>query len=319
MLRRGFLAGCLSTILPARHARASNQFRVAAFPTTSSAVPMFASASGLFARHGLNVTIDVVEPGRDPRELFRENFDIIAGIHLFVAAPLAMNESIRAKFFLFHAYNEEHFFESLVVHPEAGIAHMRDLAGRRVLVAQGAGHTQIVRELLRQSGVPNPTSVELIVAPQHGFLEVLRARQADAAFTLEPWGTHLETFHGFPTVSRGLLSHYLFGDGEGLSFFGGVIARQSTLQRQLPAIARLREAWEEAYRLMSTDLDIRRQAVGLVFPDIRIARSVGIPAVVAAREVSGANLQQIQLALDMGGRLGFLTRGVDVTLLAVHV
>jgi hypothetical protein len=41
--------------------------------------------------------------------------------------------------------------------------------------------------------------------------------------------------------------------------------------------------------------------------------------VVAAREVSGANLQQIQLALDMGGRLGFLTRGVDVTLLAVHV
>jgi hypothetical protein len=57
----------------------------------------------------------------------------------------------------------------------------------------------------------------------------------------------------------------------------------------------------------------------LVFPDIRIARSVGIPAVVAAREVSGANLQQIQLALDMGGRLGFLTRGVDVTLLAVHV
>ena len=280
---------------------------------------MFAQASGLFARHDLNVMIDIVEPGRDPRDLFREGFDIVAGVHLFVAAPLAMDERIRARCFLFHAYNEDHLFESLVVQPESGIAYMHDLAGRRVLVAQGAGHSRIVRELLRQSGIPDPTSVELVVAPQHRFLEILRARQADAAFTMEPWGTNLETFHGFPMIARGLLSHYLFGDGEGLAFFGGVIARQSTLQRQLPALARLREAWEEAYRMMFTDLDIRRQAVSMVFPDIPIARSVGIPAVVAAREMSGANLQQIQLALDMGGRLGFLTRSVDVTLLAVNI
>jgi ABC-type nitrate/sulfonate/bicarbonate transport system substrate-binding protein len=319
MLRRGFLAVCASTAMMANSAAAERNFRIAAYPTASSAIPMFARSAGMFARSDLSVTIISVSPDADPEELFRQGFDIVSGVHLFRAVPLVIDERIRARFFLFHAYNADHLFETLVAHPQSGITNLTDLAGRRVLVAQGAANLRIVRELLRRAGLPADAPVELIARPQHRFPDLLRAREADAAFALEPWGTTLETFHGFPIVARALLSHYMFEDEDGLAFFGGVIARQSVLRDRLRAMARLQEAWKEAYRTILADRDLRQQAVRLVFPDVPIAPTVGVPAVVAARDMSGTDLKQLQAALDMGRNLSLLSQRFDVTMLALNL
>lgn len=75
----------------------------------------------------------------------------------------------------------------------------------------------------------------------------------------------------------------------------------------------LRASWEESHGILRRDAEARVAAMSRVFPGLPISRNVGLPRVVAARGMSGTDLQQVQTSLDIGRRLGFLASSLDVT------
>jgi len=288
--------------------------RIAALPTSSSAVPLHAMMSGAFRNAGVEAQVDIVAATSSPRQLLMaDGYDIVSGIHLFVAAPLGRDRNVASRFLIFHGYNDHHFFEGMVARPDAGIQGMGDLPGKTVLVASGTANLMIVREILRRATNGQEGMVSLIVAPQSSFSDLLRAGRAQAAFTMEPWGTHLQEFHGFPLVVRGLLARYMFDDPDSLAFFGGAIARDATIRHSPEQLSRLCEAWITSYRHLEGDASARQAAVQAIFPELRIAPSVGLPMVVASRDMQGSSLQQLQMALDVGKTIGQLTDHHDVT------
>jgi len=187
--RSRFLPLCLAALLAfmAVPALAKSDKVTIGYSKLIISLPVFvASDQGLFAKNGLDVTLEEFETAQPLMDALVSGKVDMAG---YTAYAITMNASLRAKKALFYATSlvedASHPISKLLVKTGSGIKDIGDLKGKRIGILPTVAYKLWMEAVLAKKGV-DPADVTLQHVAPPMSVSALESGTVDALFTNDP-------------------------------------------------------------------------------------------------------------------------------------
>lgn len=279
--------------------------RVAFFPNVTHAVALYGSGSGDFAKalEGATVEEKVFKAGPEEIEaLFAGEVDLG-----YIGPGPAINGFLKSNGkALKIVAGAASGGAALVARPDAAIASIKDLAGKKIAVPQTGGTQDIaLRHALKKEGITNAQVLQY--APADSLRE-FQNKTIDAAWIPEPWVARLEAEAGAKLVVD---ERTLWPDGKFSSAV--LIARTEFLEKHPDLVKKFVAANEAAVKAIEKDPDGARKVIGERLKTLQQGKAVPDAILKKALErtqvTSDPLIDSILTVADHSKELGYLKQG----------
>ena len=279
------------------------KIRVNKLPIAAYVPAEVALSKGWFKEAGLDVSIDAVAPGAVAMQaLTAGKLDII-----FTALDVALRARAHGfKVVILAANNDSPMkppdAEAILVRKDAGIKTLKDLEGKRFLVASiGNVDWAYSREGIRRAG-GDPNKVQFLELNFPQMVDAILGGQADAAASTEPFTTI-----GLDTAKLAVAA-YTFGDVQpGLNIAGWATSADWLNQHREAALA-FRSVVQKAMDILDRDPEQKTKAI-LQFTSIKPDLLRRMPLDVWTTKIDPDDLQK---QLELYKREGEIDETYDV-------
>lgn len=157
----------------------------------SNCLPFYVAVEkGYFAERGLDVKPVRCNNSSDAlNALIAGQVDALAGITFSSYWAAEQEEPGRLKLFLRHYEKPDDPFSYLLVHKDSEIKDPKELRGKKVGTYTGVSQLLYLRLFLKKLGMEPDKDVKIVQVGSHMQIQALGAKQFDALFTVEPYGT----------------------------------------------------------------------------------------------------------------------------------
>jgi NitT/TauT family transport system substrate-binding protein len=226
---------------------------VGAVPAETSTALYVAQERGIFAAHGLHVTIETIISTDDVApDLLHGSVDVASGqVTSFIAAQARGLGPFRV---LASGLEMGPGVDEMVALKSSGIKNGAGLAHKSIAENAPTGNGVLLTDALLTVYNVKPSAVTLKTIPFASMAAALAAHQVDAAYCSEPYCTQMQQKLGAVVV--GDLDQ---GEAEGL-LIGGYTVTASWLKKYPRTAAAFAAAIEEASRLADTNLAAAQHA-----------------------------------------------------------
>lgn len=275
---------------------------IGALPISETAPLWAAIDAGVFAEHGLDVTVEAIQGGALAMPaLVNGDVDFLIGQPYGALRAHLQGLDVRIIGNYASSYAEGDDINGVVSAPGSSISRPADLAGKRVAVnSLGAAGDLTITAVVAQDG-GDPSTIEFVEVAFPDAQAQLEAGNIDAAWVPQPFlsmivgaGGTLVT-HNYQDTIPGLPTLVLIATGD-------------TVANDADLVDRVLEAFDAAFAWAADNDDAVRQA---------LVDNLSIPAEGAARlplpEFGTAlDVQLIQALADLATEYGFFESSVDV-------
>lgn len=275
---------------------------IGALPISETAPLWAAIDAGVFAEHGLDVTVETIQGGALAMPaLVNGDVDFLIGQPYGALRAHLQGLDVRIVANYASSYAEGDDINGVVSAPGSSISRPADLAGKRVAVnSLGAAGDLTISAVVAQDG-GDPSTIEFVEVAFPDAQAQLEAGNIDAAWVPQP-------FLNMIVGAGGSLVTYNYQDTlPGLPTLV-IIATGDTVSSDPDLVDRVREAFSAAFAWAADNDDAVRQA---------LVDNLSIPAEGAARLPlpefgTDLNVQLIQDLADLATEFGFFESALDV-------
>lgn len=275
---------------------------IGALPISETAPLWAAIDAGVFAEHGLDVTVETIQGGALAMPaLVNGDVDFLIGQPYGALRAHLQGLDVRIVANYASSYAEGDDINGVVSAPGSSISRPADLAGKRVAVnSLGAAGDLTISAVVAQDG-GDPSTIEFVEVAFPDAQAQLEAGNIDAAWVPQP-------FLNMIVGAGGTLVTYNYQDTlPGLPTLV-IIATGDTVSSDPDLVDRVREAFSAAFAWAADNDDAVRQA---------LVDNLSIPAEGAARLPlpefgTDLNVQLIQDLADLATEFGFFESALDV-------
>lgn len=235
---------------PANGARAT-KVKIGYIPF-SNCLPFFVAVeNGYFSKRGIDVEpVRCHNSSEALNALVAGEVDALAGVTFSTYWAAEQEQPGRLKLFLCHYETPDDPFSNLLVRKDSPLQNPTELRGKKVGTYTGVSQLLYLRLFLKKIGLQPDKDVQIVQVGSGLQIQALQARQFDALFTVEPYGTIAETKGIAKVLVASPRTRYIQNP-----FWGGASAVTADFLRDNKGVvSRLYEAMAEGVRFVRADV-----------------------------------------------------------------
>jgi NitT/TauT family transport system substrate-binding protein len=218
----------------------------------SNCLPFFVAVEkGYFKERGLEVQpVKCNDSSEALNALLAGEVDVLAGVTLSSYWAAEQEEPGRLKLFLWHYETPDDPFSYLLIQKDSEIKNPEELRGKTVGTYTGVSQLLYLRLFLKKLGMEPEKDVKVLQVGSNMQIQALAAKQFDALFTVEPYGT-IAVLKGVAKVLVASPRTKYIQD----PFWGGASAVTTTyLNNNRTTVSKVYEAMAEGVRFIRKDV-----------------------------------------------------------------
>ena len=180
----------VSTVFTLNCKKAPERFRVGYIPFNADLPFFVALDKGYFKQEGVDV--EATRFGNSTLALnamLSGQIDMVAGLTFSIFFAAEQEAPGRSKFFVPFSETESKIMSYLLLRNGLDISSIKELSGKRIGTYAGATQLLYLKLFLKKNGLDPDKDVTIIQVASNLQVQALMAKQFDALFTVEPYGT----------------------------------------------------------------------------------------------------------------------------------
>jgi len=233
---------------------------VVAVNPVSSALPFFVAADrGFFKDVGIETDVKLIAvPSLVIGGMVSGQIDVTASTLAIDAANGNIKKPGTINYIALNAQNATYRMEQFVIRTGFPAKTLADLKGARIVSAPGLGNVTLAKGALAAAGLKEGDyTLDQLEMAQH--INVLKSGQYDAAYTLEPGATMMQSMGIATTLQAGIIAQLILGDANANAYVGGAGFSNNFMTQRPDVARRFAAAWSRALDLINNDPKTARQ------------------------------------------------------------
>ena len=211
-----------------------------------------------------------------------------------------------------NSQNKQYKMEQFVIRKGLQAKTLADLKGKRIASAPGPGNVIMAKAVLKKAGLNDGDyTLDQLDITQH--VNALTAGTFDAAYTLEPAATILASTGGGTTLEAGLIATYVLGDDKANGWAAGTAMSGDFIKSKPAAAKKFAAAWAKSIAAVEANMDEARKSLAKnIAMSPEVAATVPMVKFTMAKDLTPANVAELQKFIDFVSDAGILSAKVDV-------
>jgi NitT/TauT family transport system substrate-binding protein len=211
--------------------RAPKKVRIGYIPFNADLPFFVALEKGYFREQGVEVeAIRFGDSSQALNAMLARQVDMVAGLTFSIYFAAAQESPNRFKLLVPFAEVESKMMSSLLVSNDSGINSIADLKGKKIATYTGATQLLYLKLFLKKVGLDPDKDVTIVQVGSDLQVQALAAKQFDALFTVEPYGTIAEEKGAGKILVQNPRYKYILAP-----FWSGASAIDTDVQQKNPA------------------------------------------------------------------------------------
>jgi NitT/TauT family transport system substrate-binding protein len=294
-------------------ASAQEKVRVGANPVSASLPLYYGIEKGFFKAEGLDLEMtQIIGPPANLAALIAGQIDVSSNLTTIDAANGNLKKPGAAIFIAINSQNKQYKMEQFVIRKGLQAKSLADLKGKRIASAPGPGNVIMAKAVLKKAGLNDGDyTLDQLDITQH--VNALTAGTFDAAYTLEPAATILSSTGGGTTLEAGLIATYVLGDDKANGWAAGTAMSGDFIKSKPAAAKKFAAAWAKSIAAVEANMDEARKSLAKnIAMSPEVAATVPMVKFTMAKDLTPANVAELQKFIDFVSDAGILSAKVDV-------
>ena len=313
-LSRMMFAATAMMALTADAASAQDKVAVGVFPLSSSLPYFVAVEKGFFKEQNIEPEMTKLMGG--PANVAAMITGQIEASAVLVTLE-GLNANIKkpgvAMYIALNSQTPVYKMEQFVVRNGVKAEKISDLKGLKLLSAPGPANLNTAKGILAKNGLKDGDyTIDQLDMSQH--VNAMTAGTFDGGYTLEPNASMMIKAGVARTLEAGVISKYILGDEKADAYAAGCAITSDFIQKRPEVAKRFAMAWSKAVDYINKNPDDARKylAKNTFTPD-NVVEMVSMLGYTMAKDMTPAQLGDLQKLSDFGTSIGVVPEKLDVT------